>query len=139
MAGYGKDGTVLNATHPQVIDPTLSCLSKNGARQGKAWSQANGLMSSIIEIGAAIAALFFAPVVADKYGRRAALLIGCAIAIVGSVVQVFSVTVAVMIVGRFVLGLGVGHITYGLSMYLSEISPKKVRGTMTGLMQVFCG
>jgi MFS family permease len=93
-------------------------------------------MSSIIEIGAALSALLVAPISADKLGRRACLFIGCCVAIGGSVIQVFCNTVNIMIVGRFVLGVGVGHITFGLSMYLSEISPKDVRGTMTGMMQV---
>jgi sugar porter (SP) family MFS transporter len=39
---------------------------------------------------------------------------------------------------RFVAGLGVGHLTFALPMYISEVAPPQIRGILGSMMQLTC-
>ena len=64
-----------------------------------------GLFNAIQNIGG-IAGLPFAPVIADRLGRRAGVFIGCVIMILGSGVQGGARNVAMFIGARFCSELG---------------------------------
>ncbi|OJD36880.1 general substrate transporter [Diplodia corticola] len=84
------------------------------------------------------AACFVTSWLADKYGRRASLLLAAAVAIVGCVMQAAgSGHLAVMYIGRFVAGLGVGAASMVVPLYISENSPRAIRGGLTGIYQLF--
>lgn len=68
----------------------------------------------------------------DRCGRRLALQITCLICVVSAVVQAASVHTRMLLVGRFINGIGVGMIDVAVPIYQSEISPAKVRGRMVG-------
>uniref|UniRef100_A0A0B7KSN6 Major facilitator superfamily (MFS) profile domain-containing protein n=1 Tax=Bionectria ochroleuca TaxID=29856 RepID=A0A0B7KSN6_BIOOC len=68
----------------------------------------------------------------DRCGRRLALQITCLICVVSAVVQAASVHTGMLLVGRFINGIGVGMIDVAVPIYQSEISPAKVRGRMVG-------
>lgn len=90
------------------------------------------LITSITSGGAFIGALF-AGLSADRYGRKAAIYVGCALFIVGAVIQAAAFSIAQMTVGRFVVGAGVGSAAAIVPMYIAEVSPAKYRGRMVGL------
>ena len=50
-----------------------------------------------------------------------------------------SVSVAMLIVGRILLGFGVGFINQPISIYLSEMAPSRPRGTISIGFQLFMG
>ncbi|KAK9427035.1 hexose carrier protein [Lipomyces doorenjongii] len=77
----------------------------------------------------AIAAMAFG----DHFGRRKAILIGCTILTVGAIVQTAAVSVAQMIVGRFVAGVGNGINTTTIPVWQSETSQPKHRGLLVVL------
>lgn len=54
-------------------------------------------------LGAVCAGLF-----ADKYGRKLPIYIGCALFIIGAIIQAASFSIAQMTIGRLVVGFGVG-------------------------------
>ncbi|KAK7547710.1 general substrate transporter [Phyllosticta citricarpa] len=84
------------------------------------------------------AACFIASWIADKWGRRTGLLLSAAIAIVGCVMQAAGEGhIAVMYIGRFVAGLGVGAASMITPLYVSENAPRAIRGGLTGLYQLF--
>ena len=114
-----------------------NCLSGVGSRQSQAWANAVGLMAGALQMGAATASLVVAPIVSDQFGRKCCLWTGCGVGTAGITVACLSRTVQVMVVGRFVLGMGAGLVSYGLPMYTSEVSPKDSRGAMTSLFQLF--
>lgn len=49
-----------------------------------------------------------------------------------AVLQAASVHIGMLLVGRFINGIGVGMIDVAVPIYQSEISPAKVRGRMVG-------
>jgi SP family myo-inositol transporter-like MFS transporter 13 len=63
------------------------------------------LITSITSGGAFIGAIA-AGLTADRFGRKGAIYMGCALFIIGAVLQAASYSLAQMTVGRLVVGLG---------------------------------
>jgi MFS family permease len=77
---------------------------------------------------------------ADKFGRRLSLLGTGALALIGVVFQAASAAhgnLAVMYVGRFMAGLGVGSASTLTPLYVSECAPRSIRGGLTAIYQLF--
>ncbi|KAJ5094390.1 hypothetical protein N7456_010251 [Penicillium angulare] len=68
-----------------------------------------------------------------KFGRKMAIYIGCALFIIGAVLQGAAYTIAQMSVGRIIIGFGVGSAAMVLPLYVAEIAPAKARGKLIGL------
>jgi MFS family permease len=62
---------------------------------------------------------------------------GCGIFSVGVVLQVASSAYSLLIAGRLIAGLGVGFVSAIIILYMSEIAPRKYRGTIVAAYQ-FC-
>ncbi|KAJ2886162.1 hypothetical protein FB639_001631 [Coemansia asiatica] len=93
------------------------------------------LATSIFAIGGLVGSLS-AGWMAERWGRRGALVINNTSFIVGPLLMAFSVSPAMLIVGRFVSGIGSGAAAVVAPMYLSEIAPVKFRGTLNMLNQL---
>ena len=90
-----------------------------------------------LQCGCFVGALIAGPV-ADRLGRRPALMIAAVLAIVGTIMQAAaSGEIAVLYVGRFITGLGVGAASMVTPVYISENAPRAIRGGLTGLYQLF--
>ena len=66
----------------------------------------------------------------DFYGRKPIIILADVMFTFGSFFMYQSKTVNELIIGRIIVGLGVGLSSLIVPVYLSEISPKKVRGTV---------
>ncbi|WAO97325.1 MFS domain-containing protein [Fusarium falciforme] len=109
----------------------------DGSRAFAITSSDKSLMTSILSLGTFLGALV-AGDLADMVGRRITILMGCAIFSAGVVLQIASSgQLAVMTIGRLVAGLGVGFESAVIILYISEISPKKIRGAVVSAYQ-FC-
>ncbi|KAH7155971.1 putative sugar transporter [Dactylonectria macrodidyma] len=98
-------------------------------------SSDKSLMTSILSLGTFLGALI-AGDSADLFGRRITIFIGCAIFICGVILQIASSGgLALMTLGRLVAGLGVGFESAVVILYMSEVSPKKIRGTVVSAYQ----
>jgi MFS family permease len=75
-----------------------------------------GLLNAIMSAGS-ICALPFAPYSADILGRRTSVTIGCAICIIGCVLQTVGATYAMFVGARFLLGFGIA-ISHGAAPLL---------------------
>jgi MFS family permease len=74
---------------------------------GNGSSSLQGTVVAIYEIGCFFGALL-AFAFAEKLGRRRSIIIGCAILSVGAAIQASSYSIAQLIAGRVVAGLGNG-------------------------------
>ncbi|KAK9418071.1 putative Major facilitator superfamily (MFS) profile domain-containing protein [Seiridium unicorne] len=90
------------------------------------------LITSITSGGAFLGAIF-AGATADKYGRKIAIYVGCILFTIGAILQASSFSLAQMVVGRLVVGFGVGSAAMIVPLYIAEVSPAKYRGRMIGL------
>ncbi len=72
---------------------------------------------------------------ADRYGRKPVLFIIAALYTISAVGSALSGNVLSFIIYRFIGGIGVGGSSVVAPMYISEISPAKIRGRMTAIFQ----
>jgi sugar porter (SP) family MFS transporter len=71
----------------------------------------------------------------DRFGRRRTLLAIGSLYIIASIGSALAPNVYVLIVARFIGGLGIGISTVASPLYISEIAPPALRGRLTGLFQ----
>jgi sugar porter (SP) family MFS transporter len=89
---------------------------------------------SVVLVGAMSGALA-GGVISDSIGRRATLLWGGGIFVVGSLLAPASPNVATLIVARALLGVAIGFTSVTAPVYISELAPPRSRGTLIGLYQ----
>ena len=94
------------------------------------------LITSILSAGTFLGAVVSGDL-ADFFGRRATIIAGCLIFMVGVILQTASQGLGLMVAGRLIAGLGVGFVSAIIILYMSEIAPKKVRGAIVSGYQ-FC-
>lgn len=70
------------------------------------------------------------PVVSDRYGRRRTFAVAAVMFLVGIAVMSLSQSFEVLMVGRMIVGLGVGCGEAIDPMYIAEISPASCRGQL---------
>jgi MFS transporter, SP family, solute carrier family 2 (myo-inositol transporter), member 13 len=98
---------------------------------------------SIITSSTALFALIASPlssILADAYGRRRVILLADFLFMLGAVAQAGSFTVSSMVLGRSIVGAGVGAASFVTPMYIAELAPAKHRGrlvTMNNLAVTF--
>jgi MFS transporter, SP family, galactose:H+ symporter len=92
------------------------------------------LVVAVVLVGAAVGALTGGRL-ADRLGRRLTLLLTSIIFILGALLCAFSSSLAVLIVGRIIVGLAIG-LSSVVPVYISEISPANARGWQATLYQL---
>ncbi len=94
-----------------------------------------GMVVSIILIGALIGAMG-AGTLADRLGRKRAIALTSMLFIFGAGIIAFSESYTILLVGRFISGLGVGIISVAGPLYLAEVSPPHYRGAFVACYQL---
>ncbi|KAL8166019.1 hypothetical protein V2J09_007518 [Rumex salicifolius] len=103
-------------------------------------SQILTLFTSSLYLAALVSSLG-AGWVTRKYGRRVSMLAGGAVFMVGSLLNALAVPsrvmgLAMLILGRVLLGFGVGFANQSVPLYVSEMAPPKHRGAFNNLFQL---
>ncbi|KAI4323728.1 hypothetical protein L6164_023311 [Bauhinia variegata] len=80
-------------------------------------------------------ASFFASYVTENYGRKPSIIIGGAAFLAGSIVGGAAVNIYMLIIGRLLLGVGVGFANQAVPLYLSEMAPTRIRGAINNGFQ----
>lgn len=84
----------------------------------------------------AMAGAFINGPISDRVSRRWSILIANVIFLIGSILQAAAEYIAMLFVGRFVFGIGVGMLAMVCPLYLSEIAPPNIRGSLVALQQL---
>ena len=95
---------------------------------------------SEIGLGVAVSSLLFASAVgaltggriSDAIGRRTTILVMAVLFIVGVLLVVTAPGLALVVTGRIVLGLAVGAASVVVPVFLAELAPYEIRGSLAG-------
>lgn len=88
-----------------------------------------GFMTGMLELGAFIGCLFF-PYLADRISRKWGLSVATVIFCLGAIIQTAADNYDTLVAGRFIGGIGVGTLAMGAPLYISEIAPPNLRGSL---------
>lgn len=112
-------------------------LAKHGNTNGYCMfnDQILQLFTSSLFLAGAFAALV-GMVLCKKMGRRFTMIMGGLCFIVGTILVASAYHIAQLVIGRLVLGVGVGLATQATPLYLSEMAPYNLRGALNILFQL---
>jgi len=94
-----------------------------------------GVLTSIALAGAAIGAAVVG-MLADRFGRRRALIGTALVFIVGAAISALASNVADLLGGRLLVGFGIGAASMLTPLYLSEIALARQRGMLVSFNQL---
>ncbi|BBN06225.1 MFS transporter, SP family, sugar:H+ symporter [Marchantia polymorpha subsp. ruderalis] len=77
----------------------------------------------------------FAGYVTRKYGRRLTLIAGGLNFSIGAVLNGAATNLAMLVIGRLFLGMGVGLSAQAAPVYIAEMAPAKIRGALVNSFQ----
>ncbi|RJF41377.1 sugar porter family MFS transporter [Actinomyces sp. 2119] len=119
---FGYDTGVISGALPFLRNP----VSEGGLGLD---SFDESVVTAALTVGAAVGALVGGRL-SDRYGRKRNIMTVAVIFLVGALGCSLSPSMGILTVSRFVLGLAVGGASATVPVYLSEISPVEIRGTM---------
>ena len=126
-------GAFLFGYHSAVINAPLADIAEDLGFGGD--NVAKGAIVSIMVVGGFAGGLGIGPF-SDKEGRRAALVATTVPLALGTLICGGANSFWTMMLGRFVTGAGVGASTQIVPVYLSEVSPPGLRGTVNGIRRM---
>ena len=94
-----------------------------------------GFMTGMLLLGGFLGCLFY-PYIADKFSRKIALTIAVVFFDVGAIIQTAAPNYGTLIAGRTIGGIGVGTLAMGAPLYISEIAPAEMRGSLLVLEEL---
>ncbi|QKS15529.1 sugar porter family MFS transporter [Curtobacterium sp. Csp2] len=90
-----------------------------------------GVVTSSLLFGAAIGAMLGGRI-ADGWGRRGTIIALAVTFFLGTLICVAAPTFGVIVVGRVLLGLAVGGASTVVPVFLAELAPYEIRGSLSG-------
>lgn len=123
----------LSRFFPSVYKQQLQSSSTN--QYCKFDSETLTLFTSSLYLAALIAS-FFASTVTRVFGRKWSMFGGGVTFLVGSALNGAAVNVLMLILGRILLGVGIGFANQSVPVYLSEMAPAKLRGRLNIAFQL---
>jgi len=116
---FGYDTGVINgALRPMADELGLTPLTQ-------------GVVTSSLLFGAAVGAVTGGRL-SDGWGRRRTIILLAVVFFVGTLTCVLAPTFGVMVVGRVLLGLAVGGASTVVPVFLAELAPHEIRGSLSG-------
>ncbi|ONK59591.1 uncharacterized protein A4U43_C08F8040 [Asparagus officinalis] len=85
---------------------------------------------------AGLVASLVASTVTRKYGRRASIICGGISFMIGATLNAAAQNLAMLLLGRIMLGVGIGFGNQAVPLYLSEMAPAHLRGGLNMMFQL---
>ncbi|XP_057809609.1 plastidic glucose transporter 4-like isoform X2 [Salvia miltiorrhiza] len=127
-------GAILFGYHLGVVNGALEYLAKDlGIAEN---TVLQGWVVSALLAGATVGS-FTGGSLADKFGRTKTFVLDVIPLAVGAFLCAIAESVETMIIGRVVAGVGIGISSAIVPLYISEISPTEIRGTLGSVNQLF--
>ncbi|KAL4929602.1 putative MFS myo-inositol transporter [Aspergillus undulatus] len=78
-----------------------------------------------------------AGILADRLGRKKVILVADILFTLGAFIQAATSEVCGMVIGRSIVGLGVGSASLVTPLYISELAPSNARGRLVTILSLF--
>ncbi|KAI1125597.1 arabinose-proton symporter [Nemania abortiva] len=129
LFGYDQGVVSVTLVMPQFIEafPEIAAPGRGAFNKG--------ILTAILELGAFLGALNQGWL-ADKISRRRSILVAVVIFLFGSALQTGAMNYDTLVAGRFVGGIGIGMLAMVGPLYISEIAPPRIRGTLLTLQEL---
>ncbi|MGI9578821.1 MAG: sugar porter family MFS transporter, partial [Microthrixaceae bacterium] len=121
LFGYDQ-GVIAGALHGMTDEFNLSSTMKE-------------VITSWVTLGALFGALF-AGGLADRVGRRVAVLLAAGLFVAGALVEALAPGTTVLVIGRLIVGFGVGVASVAAPLYAAETAPTSLRGRFVSSYQL---
>ncbi|KAL6132351.1 hypothetical protein ACLB2K_070722 [Fragaria x ananassa] len=128
---YGYD---IGATACATISLGSATLS------GVSWYDLSSLQIGLITSGSLSGALIGSVLAfnsGDVLGRRFELIASAVLYSIGALITALAPEFPVMVIGRFVFGIGIGLAMHAAPMYMAETAPRQIRGQLLSLKEFF--
>ncbi|XP_075498511.1 plastidic glucose transporter 4-like isoform X3 [Primulina tabacum] len=127
-------GAILFGYHLGVVNGALEYLAKDlGIAEN---AVLKGWVVSTLLAGATVGS-FTGGSLADKFGRTKTFQLDAIPLTIGAFLCATAQSIEAMIIGRLLAGIGIGISSAIVPLYISEISPTEVRGTLGSVNQLF--
>jgi len=93
------------------------------------------IITSWVTLGALVGALV-AGVMADKLGRRVTILLAAGLFTIGALFEALAPNTTVLVMGRLIVGFGVGVASVAAPLYAAEQAPTRLRGRFVSIYQL---
>jgi sugar porter (SP) family MFS transporter len=113
-----------------VISGSILFITKDFALS----TQAQEFTISVVLIGCILGSAV-AGNIADRIGRRSTFIAAGVLFFAGALISALASDETVLLVGRSIVGLGIGFSSVVAPLYISEIAPARVRGELVSLYQ----
>lgn len=94
-----------------------------------------GFLTGILALGCMLGCVV-AGKLADRYGRRPALMVAASIFALSSIGMALSGSLGMFMTTRFIAGIGVGMASMLSPLYIAEVSPAEIRGRNVAVNQL---
>jgi SP family galactose:H+ symporter-like MFS transporter len=94
-----------------------------------------GVVVSAVLIGAVIGAALGGDL-SDHIGRRKVIILAAIVFVWGAIGTALTPTITWLILGRIVVGIAIGMASIVAPLYISELSPSRIRGSLVSLNQL---
>ncbi len=121
---FGYDTAVISGT-TEVVKMQFGLTTG-----GEGWYVGCALIGSI-------AGVLIAGMLSDFLGRKKTMLISAVLFSISAIGCAFSADFTQLVIYRMIGGFGIGIVSIVSPVYISEVSPAEVRGTMVSLYQLF--
>lgn len=137
LFGYNQTNVAGLATLPDWVEhfPRIDTATTHGAQKSDN-ATIQGVVIATFTLGALIGS-FSCSYTADHFGRRLVILAGAVFTLAGEVLEASAFQLAQLIVGRTILGMGVGMLSGTVPTWQSECSSSHNRGKHVVLDGVF--
>ncbi|CAA0813469.1 Sugar transport protein 7 [Striga hermonthica] len=98
-------------------------------------NQGLAAFTSSLYLAGLVASLLASPIT-RKYGRRGSIICGGISFVIGATLDASAVNLAMLILGRIMLGVGIGFGNQAVPLYLSEMAPTHIRGALNMMFQL---
>lgn len=98
-------------------------------------NQTEAFTISVVLLGCILGSAL-AGTLADRFGRRPTLFTAGVVFLVGALISALAPGETVLLIGRFIVGIGIGFSSVVAPLYISEVAPAANRGALVALYQL---